>query len=240
MVGHLTLPHYLSFSKEDDHSLTHPHNNSLHIEVMIGQKHVRRVLIDNGASLNICSASFLTQLGYGDDCIDTRKKITIKAYDEEERRSKGLVVLPIHVGPIEHDVVCQVLDISLTYNILLGHTWIHEMQAVPSTYHQCIKFPFHGSEVTVPANTSYDCNMLTKSADSFVLANRESIEFYDAKLHTMEKNLKLNDTGMGGYQMKLVLSITSLPLSPCSYGKPLENMRPSSLTPRNIYDGAFV
>ena len=84
MVGHLTSPHYLSFSKEYDHSLSHPHNNPLHIEVMIGQKHVCHVLIDNGASLNILSSSLLAQLGYGDDCIDAHKKITIKAYDEEE------------------------------------------------------------------------------------------------------------------------------------------------------------
>ena len=130
MVGHLTSPHYLSFSEEDDHSLSHPHNNPLHIEVMIGQKPVRYVLIDNGAGLNICFASFLSQLGYGDDCIDARKKITIKAYNEEEWRSKGLVVLPIHVGPIKCDIVCQVLDIPLAYNILLGYTWIHEMQAM--------------------------------------------------------------------------------------------------------------
>ena len=100
MVGHLTSPHYLSFFEEDDHSLSHPHNNPLQIEVMIGKKCIFHVLIDNGASLNICSASLLAQLGYGDDCIDAGKKITIKAYDEEERRSKGLVVLPIRVGPI--------------------------------------------------------------------------------------------------------------------------------------------
>ena len=62
---------------------------------MIGPKHVHRVLIDNGSSLSIFFASFLAQLGYGDDCIDAHKKITIKAYDEEESKSKGLVVLPI-------------------------------------------------------------------------------------------------------------------------------------------------
>ena len=95
MVGHLTSPHYLSFSKEDDHSLSHLHINQLHIEVMIGPKHVCHILINNGVILNIFSSSLITQLGYGDDCIDAHKKITIKAYDEEERRSKGLVMLPI-------------------------------------------------------------------------------------------------------------------------------------------------
>ena len=41
MVGHLTSPYYMSFSKEDDTSLSNPHNQPLHIEVMIHQKCVR-------------------------------------------------------------------------------------------------------------------------------------------------------------------------------------------------------
>ena len=101
---------------------------------MISPKHVYHVLIDNGTSLNIFSTSLLTQLGYGDDCIDAHKKITIKAYDEEEQRSKGLVVLPIRFGPVEWDVIFQVLDIPLAYNILLGWTCIHKMQEIPSMY----------------------------------------------------------------------------------------------------------
>ena len=56
----------------------------------------------------------------------------------------------------------------------------------------------------------------------------------------MEKTLQLKHTGMGGYQMEPVLSITSLPLSPRSYGKPSEDTRPSSVTPRKLYDGTFV
>jgi ankyrin repeat protein len=60
MVGHLTSPHYLSFSEEDDFSLSHPHNQPLHIEVLIGRMQVCHILIDNGASLNISFASLLT------------------------------------------------------------------------------------------------------------------------------------------------------------------------------------
>ena len=52
--------------------------------------------------------------------IDPRHKITIKAYDEVERSSKGLIVLPIQVGPAKREVVFQVLDIPLAYNLLLG------------------------------------------------------------------------------------------------------------------------
>ena len=40
--------------------------------------------------------------------------------------------------------------------------------------------------------------------------------------------------------MKLVLSITSLPLSPHSYGRPSKDKKPSLSNPRTIYDGTFV
>ena len=45
--------------------------------------------------------------------IDPRKKISIKAYAKVESSSKGLIILPIYVGPVEKDVVSQVLYIPL-------------------------------------------------------------------------------------------------------------------------------
>lgn len=84
MIGHLTSPHYMSFSEEDNNSLSHPPKKPLHIKVMIPCKHVCCILIDNGVGLNIYSTDFLTQLGYDEESIDPRRKITIKAYNEEE------------------------------------------------------------------------------------------------------------------------------------------------------------
>ncbi|WP_044909003.1 hypothetical protein, partial [[Clostridium] innocuum] len=72
---------------------------------------VRRVLIDNGAGLNIVSFNVIQQLGLSEFAVDSKKKITIKAYDEVERSSKGLVTLPVRVGPIMKDINFQVLDI---------------------------------------------------------------------------------------------------------------------------------
>jgi hypothetical protein len=120
MVGHLTSPYLMTFSEEDDNSLNHPHNQPLHIEVMINQTRVRQVIIDNGVGLNIVSTALLRQIDYSKDSIEPRRKITIKEYNEVERKSLGLVVLPIRIGPVERDVTCQVLDIPLAYNILLG------------------------------------------------------------------------------------------------------------------------
>ena len=74
---------------------------------------------------------------------------------------------------------------------------------MPSTYHQCVKFPFHVSEVTIPASTSYTYNML-KSTENFVPTNRESIDYRDNKLKKIKQSLKLKESGMGEYHIELV------------------------------------
>lgn len=132
-------------------------------------------MIDGGVGLNICTLKLIRALGFSEESIDPHKKITIKAYDDEERSSKGTMVLSIQVGPIQKDTMCQVLDIDLTYNILLGRPWIHEMQAVPSTYHQCVKFPYNGQEVSISAdhNPFQHCKAMGAAQDSLVPHNRE-------------------------------------------------------------------
>lgn len=66
-------------------------------------------------------------MGYTKDVINPKKKITIKAYDDEERSTKGMVILPIRVGLDIKETICQVLDLKLAYNILLGRPWICDM-----------------------------------------------------------------------------------------------------------------
>ncbi|GLJ04943.1 hypothetical protein SUGI_0007520, partial [Cryptomeria japonica] len=162
MVGYLSIPHSLTFTEADDAFVSQPHNTPLRIKAFIHKQRIKRVLIDGGVGINICTLSTIKQLGYSDKAVNAANKITIKAYDDEERSSKGTVTLPLRVGPVTKDVVCQILDLDLTYNILLGRPWIHEMSVVPSTYHRCIKFPHNGVEVTIKAdpNPFIYCNNL--------------------------------------------------------------------------------
>lgn len=143
-MAHMMVPHNLSFSKHDGISLSHPHNTPLHIKFLVYKHQVKHVLIEGGVGLNIYTLKLVHALGFSEKVIDPKKKINIKACDDEERSSEGIVVLLIHVGPVQKDTIFQVLDIDLAYNILLGRPWIHEMQVVPSTYHQCLKFPYNG------------------------------------------------------------------------------------------------
>ena len=100
MVNNLITPYCMSFSAQDDMYIFHPQNSPLHIKVFIHRNRVKRALVDEGAGLNICTLSLVKALRYTEDAVDPKKKITIKAYDDEERSSKGMVILPIRVGPV--------------------------------------------------------------------------------------------------------------------------------------------
>lgn len=170
----MMVTHNISFFEHDDVSFSHLYNTPLHIEVLVYKHQVKRVLIDGGAGLNICTLELIHALGFSEKAIDPKNKITIKAYDDEERSFEGTMILPIQVGPVQRDTMFQVLDIDLTYNILLGHPWIHEIQVLPSTYHQCIKFPYNGQEILISADTNpfQYCNAMGATQDSLVPHNR--------------------------------------------------------------------
>ena len=92
-------------------------------------------MIDGGVGLNICTLKVVKGLGYSKNDVDPSRRITIKAYDDGEHFSIGVIVLPIIFGPTTENTLFQVLDIEMNYNMKLGHPWIHAMKAVPSTYH---------------------------------------------------------------------------------------------------------
>lgn len=241
MVGYLSISHSLTFTEADDASVSQPHNAPLHIEAFIHKHRIKRVLIDGGAGLNIFTLSTIKQLGYSDKVVNSTKKITIKAYDDEESSSKGTVTLPLRVGPITKDVVGQVLDLDLTYNILLGRPWIHEMRVVPSTYHQCIKFPHNGVEITVNGdpNPFIYCNNLRPKTETIIPSNREAIPssaYIDPEsLKPLtskqgERKGKFQDKGMGEYTLNQTMYLQQVMNSPKEYGRPHPTKRVSIIT----------
>ena len=118
---------------------------------MVSDFAVKCVMIDNGLALNLCTLKFIQQVGYTEAYI-INEVITIKVYDNLECTTEGTILLPLRVSPATQEILSHIIDLNLPYNILLGHPWIHAMKAIPSTYHQCIKFLHNGTEITIHAD----------------------------------------------------------------------------------------
>lgn len=99
MVRYLANSHHVSFFDKYYSTSKTNHNDPLHLEVFIDKYKVRRVLVYGRAGLNICNLKLAKTLELFEACVDKTKSIIIKAYDDEEHSSKGIVTFPIKVGP---------------------------------------------------------------------------------------------------------------------------------------------
>ena len=52
----------------------------------------------------------------------------------------GDIVLLVQAGPVTLNVQFSVVQELSPFNIILGHTWLHYMKVIPSTYHQMVSF----------------------------------------------------------------------------------------------------
>ena len=68
------------------------------------------------------------------------------------RSVKGTFMALVKTGPIEAVVEFTMLDIPVTYALLLGRPWYHVLGGVPSTMHQKVKFLLDGEVITTDAS----------------------------------------------------------------------------------------
>ncbi|XP_070004225.1 uncharacterized protein [Nicotiana sylvestris] len=135
------------------------HNRALYLTVKYEDSVVTRVLVDNGSSANICPLSILKKLKVDDDRIH-KNNICVRGFDGGGNDPVGDIILELTIGPVEFTMEFQVLDVAVSYNLLLGRPWIHAAKAVPSTLHQMVfdtvsveKVP-EGKSVPVPRITA--------------------------------------------------------------------------------------
>ncbi|XP_058211738.1 uncharacterized protein LOC131323921 [Rhododendron vialii] len=52
----------------------------------------------------------------------------------------GMITLPVRAGSVVLDIEFVVFDVPSPYNAIIGHTWLHKLKAITSTYHQVVRF----------------------------------------------------------------------------------------------------
>ncbi|XP_070006143.1 uncharacterized protein [Nicotiana sylvestris] len=124
------------------------HNRALYLTVKYEDFVVTRVLVDNGSSANIFPLSTLNKLKVDDERI-LKNSICVQGLDGGGKDSVGDIVLELTIGPVEFTIEFQVLDVAVSYNLLLGRPWIHATKAVSSTLHQMVNFEWDRQKIVV-------------------------------------------------------------------------------------------
>ena len=133
--------------RETQH-LERPHDDALVITLDVANFEVSRILIDISSSVDLIFLSTLERMGISmADVVEPPSPLV--AFTSESAISLGTIKLPVLDGNISKIVDFVVFDKPAAYNIILGTPWIYQMKAVPSTYHQCLKFPTSSGVETI-------------------------------------------------------------------------------------------
>ena len=125
----------ITFSDEDLPVEGMNHNRALFIPAEVKGKRTSYVMVDDGSAINVCPLQILPNFGIKIEEL-TKSDLVIRAYDDSTRSMEGMFIALVKTGPIEAVVEFTVLDISVTYALLLGRPWHHILGGVSSIMHQ--------------------------------------------------------------------------------------------------------
>ncbi|XP_074283259.1 uncharacterized protein LOC141607813 [Silene latifolia] len=108
--------------------------------MQIGTANVRRILIDGGSSVNLIMLDVLKAMKIKEDQI-TKKSSVLVGFSGETRNTLGEIYLATYVEGVASYERFGIRDCLSSYNVIPGKPWIHNVKAVPLTYHQCVKIP---------------------------------------------------------------------------------------------------
>ncbi|XP_028120889.1 uncharacterized protein LOC114318231 [Camellia sinensis] len=137
----------VSFTSKDLEGIQHPHTDALIITVGIGKRFdVKQVLVEQGSATDILYYDLFRKLGLSEQHL-TPAAAPLVSFNSQLEWPLGRIVLPVVAGTKTPQIEFLVINTPSPYNAILGRPWIHQMEAVPSTYHQLIRFPTeHGVE----------------------------------------------------------------------------------------------
>lgn len=126
-------------SAEDAVGVHMPHNNSLLIDIGISDCTVTKVLVDTGSLVDLIFKSTLVKMGIRLDYMKPSAR-SLTGFNGSTKTFLGKIRLRVYAEGVAKHVKLSVVNDQAPYIAILGTPWIHVMKAIPSTYHQCIKF----------------------------------------------------------------------------------------------------
>ncbi|KAF8116001.1 hypothetical protein N665_0024s0026 [Sinapis alba] len=150
----------ITFLEGDLTDIDQPHNDPLLVELQIGTCEVTHILIDTGSSIDLIFRQTMIKMMV--DLKDVKPSSrAFTGFNGSSTQLLGIIHLNVFVGGVSKLVKFSVIDTKTQYNAILGTPWLHMMKAIPSTYHQCVKFPNkEGNVFTLKGNQRLARSML--------------------------------------------------------------------------------
>ena len=134
----------ITFSDANLEGYQHPHDDLLVIRVVVANKIVHKVLIDNGSSADIIFASAFDKMGIGREKLEPVHS-HLRGFYGEKLLPLGSEQLVLTLGnpPCQATTTIKFLIVEApsAYNMLLCRPSLKAIRAIPSTYHMVVKFP---------------------------------------------------------------------------------------------------
>ncbi|KAK6803091.1 hypothetical protein RDI58_000875 [Solanum bulbocastanum] len=91
-----------------------------------------------------------------------------------------MIRIGLSIGDVKSNTLIYVIDAKISYSLLLGHPWVHENGAVPSTLHQYMKFMKDGEVVKTDAaiNPFTEMESYFANAKFYLDSRRSNMEEY--------------------------------------------------------------
>ncbi|XP_026383950.1 uncharacterized protein LOC113279470 [Papaver somniferum] len=128
------------FDAEDIGEDMEDHKDPLELMLPISGCNIRKVLIDEGSSINILFYDMFKRMELNDEQLMT-SYYTIYGFNGAPTKPLGDIVLEVKAGLMKASTRFSVVNAPSPYNAIIGRRWVHKLKGVAATYHQYLRFP---------------------------------------------------------------------------------------------------
>ena len=132
----------LGFSDEDKIGTIQPQNGALVVTLRIGGYDVKRLLVDQGSTVEIIYPDLYKGLNLRSEDLTTYDSPLV-SFEGKTIIPKGQIRLPIQTDSEIVEVDFIMVDSYSPYIAIVVRPWLHTLGAISSTLHQKVKYPFH-------------------------------------------------------------------------------------------------